>query len=236
MIGTRFGLGAVLTLVVMAPPARSGAQAPAAPRILVMPFDSVTRDASLFWLSEASSVLLADNLNAMGVSAIGRDERREAFDRLQVPPNVMLTDATVIRIGQLVRAGEVITGSVQMDRETLVVRARGIALETGRISHDITERGPAAGMFAIFERVARRIAPARSTSGELRVPPLPVFESYIKGLLAETPATAINYLNAALTALPTFDRARLALWEVYAEQGDHARALTAVTPVPADSE
>src|SRR5262245_1512515 len=218
MIGTRFGLGAVLTLVVMAPPARSGAQAPAAPRILVMPFDSVTRDASLFWLSEASSVLLADNLNALGISAIGRDERREAFERLQVPPNVMLTDATVIRIGQLVGAGEVITGSVQMDRETLVIRARGIALETARVTHGSTERGPADEIFAIFERVARQIAPSRSVAGDLRLPPLPVFESYIKGLLAETPATAISYLNGALAALPTFDRARLALWEVYADQ------------------
>ena len=34
---------------------------------------------------------------------------------------------------------------------------------------------------------------------------------------------------------PAFDRARLALWDVYAEQGDDASALEAVRPVPADS-
>ena len=61
------------------------------------------------------------------------------------------------------------------------------------------------------------------------------FEDYIKGLLAETPATAIDYLNAALERQPSFDRARLALWDVYDEQGDHDRALAAVEPVSADS-
>src|SRR6185295_8229627 len=55
------------------------------------------------------------------------------------------------------------------------------------------------------------------------------------GLLAETPATAISYLDSALAQLPSFDRARLALWDVYTEQGDHQRALTAVASVGGDS-
>ena len=99
----------------------------------------------------------------------------------------------------------------------------------------MTERGPLPELFGIFERVARRIAPRSPTSSseiERKHPPVAAFENYIKGLLAETPATAINYLNAALTRQPTFDRARLALWDVYAEQGDHERALAAVMPVP----
>ena len=76
-------------------------------RILVMPFENVTRDSRIFWLTEAASVLLADNLNALGVNAITREERRAAFERLQVPPAAVLTDATVIRIGQLVGAAQV---------------------------------------------------------------------------------------------------------------------------------
>ena len=58
------------------------------------------------------------------------------------------------------------------------------------------------------------------------------FENFIKGLLAETPATAVNFLRAALTSFPRYDRARLALWDVYVEQGDHQRALAAVQSVP----
>lgn len=207
-------------------------------RILVMPFENPTRDARIFWLGEAAAVLLADDLNALGAGAITRQERRQAFDRLQVPPAASLTDATVIRIGQLVGAGEAIVGTLRLDNDALLVRARSIALDTGRLNADVTERGPLPELFATFERVARRLAPLSAPSSaevEREHPAVAAFENYIKGLLAETPATAINYLNAALRIEPTYDRARLALWDVYVEQGDHGRALTAVQKVPASS-
>ena len=70
-----------------APVAATGA-GPAEPsaRILVMPFENVTRNSRIFWLGEASAVVLADDLNALGSDAITREERRHAFERLQVPP------------------------------------------------------------------------------------------------------------------------------------------------------
>src|SRR5512144_762875 len=98
-------------------------------RILVMPFENVTHEGRIVWLGEAASVLLADDLNALGAPAITRDERREAFDRLQVPPTASLTDATVIRIGQLVRASQVVVGALSMDGDNVVVHARAIALD-----------------------------------------------------------------------------------------------------------
>ena len=151
-----------------------------------------------------------------------------------MPPVATLTDATVIRIGQLVGAAQVVVGSLRLEDETLVVRARSIALDTGRIQADVTDRGPLPELFGTFERVARRIAPPSAKSSandrEASIRRSPSSRTYIKGLLAETPATAINYLKAALARQPSFDRARLALWDVYAEQGDHERALAAVAP------
>jgi len=232
----RCGLLAAALLTLVTVPA--GAQSLQAPRILVMPFENVTRDGRIFWLTEAAAVLMADDLNALGAAAITRAERQQAFDRLQVPPAAALTDATVIRIGELVGAAQVIVGSLQLDGETIVVRARSIALESGRIQTNATDRGPLPELFAIFERISRRIAPPSPKSSaeiEGQHPPLAVFEDYIKGLLAETPATAINYLNAALARQPAFDRARLALWDVHTEQGDHAKALSAAAAVAADS-
>ena len=241
--GLRAGLKVVvvaaIALLASAPAAPAIAQAVAAPaRVLVMPFENVTREGRLFWLTEASAVLLTDDLNALGAGAITRTERRQAFERLQVPPAAVLTDATVIRIGQLVGAAQVVVGSLQMENDQVVVRARSIALDTGRVPVDVTERGPLPELFATFERIARRMAPASTTSSadvEKQHPPVTVFEAFIKGLLAETPATAISYLRAALAGQPSFDRARLALWDVYAEQGDHALALAAVVSVAADS-
>ena len=211
---------------------------PARGRTLVMAFENVTREGRIFWLGEGSAVLLADDLNALDDNAITREQRRQAFERLQVPPAAALTEATGIRIAQLVGAARVVVGSLQLESDTLIVHARCIALDTGRIQADVTERGPIAELFGIFERIARRIAPASNKSSEeieRLHPPLSVFEDYIKGLLAETPATAIGYLNAALKSQPTFDRARLALWDVYSDQGDQQLALAAVNAVPSVS-
>jgi len=136
----------------------------AAPRTLVVPFDNLKREGRIFWLGEASAVLLTDDLNAVGTDAITRQERLQAFERLQVPPVAALTDATVIRIGQLVGAARVVVGSLQMENDVLVVRARSIALDTGRVQIDVTERGPLPDLFAIFGRIARRIAPSSVSS------------------------------------------------------------------------
>jgi tetratricopeptide (TPR) repeat protein len=236
-------VGLALTLVVPGLAAQPGTvtsagSAASSSRVLVMPFENVTRGGPLFWLTEASAVLLADDLNALGASAITRTERQQAFERLQVPPASVLTDATVIRIGQLVGASQVVMGSLLMDGDALVVHARSIALDTGRVRADVTERGPLPELFMTFERIARRMALPTSTSPadlEKQHPPVAVFEAFIKGLLADTPATAVGYLRAALAGQPSFDRARLALWDIYAEQGDNALALAAVESVGEES-
>jgi tetratricopeptide (TPR) repeat protein len=207
-------------------------------RILVMPFENVTRDAKIFWLSEAAAVLLTDDLNAMGARAITREERHEAFDRLQVPPAAALSDATVMRLGQLVGAAAVVVGTLRLDNDALIIEARQIAIDTARVRYSVNERGPLSELFANFERVARQLVPTTSRTVEeveRQHPPAAAFESYIKGLLAESPKTAIGYLRAALESQPNFDRARLALWAAYSEQGDHQLAANSLTAIEAAS-
>ncbi len=55
--------------------ARSASPSSAGSRILVVPFDNVKREGRIFWLGEASAVLLTDDLNASGADAITRQER-----------------------------------------------------------------------------------------------------------------------------------------------------------------
>jgi tetratricopeptide (TPR) repeat protein/TolB-like protein len=234
MIRVVAAVGVIFAWLAVAP---ARAQQPA-DRILVMPFENVSRESRIVWLGEAAAVLLADDLNQLGAPAITRDERREAFDRLKVPPVAALTDATVLRIAQLVRASQVVVGTLRMDGDDVVIHARAIAVESAKIRVEADERGSLKDLFTTFERVARRIGPASARSSEEveRIhPPVVAFEQYIKGLLAETPATAINYLNAALDADPKLARARLALWEVYDGQGEHDKALAAVRLVAPDA-
>ncbi len=220
-----------------APPRQPAA---ATGRILVVPFETPGRDGRAYWLGKAIAILIEDDVNARGLGAITRPSRERAYDQLHLPPNAVLSRATVIKVGELVGAAQVIVGEVSVDGEALTVRARPIRIDVGRADAEITERGNLADLFALVRKVARRAVPGGtepSDGASGRPPSLQAFEQYVKGLLAEQPASRAMFLEAALKFDPGDDRARLALWEVRTSQGDHAAALAAaraVSPGSAD--
>jgi tetratricopeptide (TPR) repeat protein len=206
-------------------------------RYLVIPFDNVQREARLYWLSEGSAVALTDDLLTLGASAITREDRLRAFESLNVPPVASLSHATVIRLGQLVGASHVVIGAFDQRDGALHVRARAIRLDTGRMLPEVVAQGPLSEMLPIYAGVARELVGASGTTVEQierGQPPLAAFEQYIKGVLAESPGTKLGYLQEAVEIYPRFQRARLAQWEVYTEQGEHTRALDVARAVPDD--
>ena len=227
-------LALVLWIGVLASPLPAAAQA--VPRQLVVPFENASREAASYWLSEASAVILTDDLIALGAPVITREDRVRAFERLRVPASAALSHATVIRLGQLVGAGTAVVGSVEVKGQDLIVRARSIRIEAGRMSAEITESGPLTDIFAIYGRVARKLAPDSKVSAEEMEqthPPIAAFEQYIKGLLVHAPASKISFLTQALRVEPTFHRVRIELWNAYTDLSEHQQALTAVRDVPA---
>jgi tetratricopeptide (TPR) repeat protein len=221
---------AVVALLLAVRPA-AGAE-----RLLVVPLENTRNEPSIYWLSEASAILLADNLNALGVSALTRPERVRAFETLHLPPSASLSRATLIRVGELAGASEVVVGTIERQDQQLIVRARTIRLDSGRLNPEVMERGALADLFVVFERVARKLL-GRSAEGpalESR-PPLLAFENYVKGLVAESPAAQERYLQRAVELHKENDRAWLALWEVWTEAGQHEKALQAARTVPAAS-
>jgi predicted Zn-dependent protease len=224
------------TLCAPGPAAAQGAVG--STRLIVMPFESTERDPRLVWLREASAVLVSENLRTYGFAALSRDERVRAFHDLNLPADASLSEASVIRVGQLVGASDVITGTLRLTGTDLAVDARRIRLDTGRIQQEVHERGPLRDLFAVHDRVTRTLMGGAATtipSAAGNAPPLDAFEHYIKGLVAEQPNRQIKFLQAALTGYPAYDRPRLALWEAFTEQGDHVKALAAVQGVAATS-
>lgn len=226
---------------------RVEAQAPGS-RILVVPFDNTQHEPRLHWISEASAVLLADRLNARGLVAISRAERSRAFEQLHLPPAASLSRATLIKVGQMVGASDVMVGSFSLQGNDLAVSAHAVRIDAGRVQPGVSESAPLTGLFALFDRLAARLAtlsgpggravPAQ-TPGQEIIPapalPLDAFESYIKGLIAESPAVQATFLESAIRLHPPLDAAKLALWEVRTEQDDHAAALSAARLVVSGS-
>ena len=198
------------------------------PRILVVPFETPARDGGSYWLGEAVAVLVADDLDARGLGAITRSARVEAYEQLHLPPSPLVSRATAIKVGQIVGAAEVIVGAVSVDGDTLTVRVHPIRIDVGRADLEVTERGPLSDLFGIVGRAAARAVPGGTAPAAAPAVSLQAFEQYVKGLLAEKPAAQAEFLEAALRIDPQYARARFALWEVRAAQGDHAAALAAL--------
>ncbi|HTM23914.1 MAG TPA: tetratricopeptide repeat protein [Vicinamibacterales bacterium] len=201
------------------------------PRILVVPFDTPVRDGRTYWLGEAVGVLITDDLNARGLGAIGRPVRVRAYEHLHLPANTVLSRATVIKIGELVGATQVVVGDVQVDGDALTIRARPIHIDVGRGDSEVVEKGRLVDLFALAQKVARRAIPGGGSGIATLPSSLHAFEQYMKGLLAEQPASQASFLEAALKLDSRYDAARFALWDIRTAQGDHAAALAAIRGV-----
>src|SRR5437868_2105202 len=182
---TRATVGAAVLLLLAAV---CSAQTPG--RVLVVPFDNVRHEPRYHWMTEASAVILADELNALGRPAIDRDERVRAYEQLHLPWSASLSRATVIKVGELVGGAEVIVGAITLDGADLTVTAHRIRIDIGRTEPEVRERGPLTDLFPIFERLARRLvtdAGVAASRARPPRPPLDAFENYVKGLIAENP-------------------------------------------------
>ena len=138
-----------------------------------------------------------------------------------------LTQRNVIRIGQLVGASTVVSGQLAFERRRPAVStSQRCASTRAGSARRSQERGPLADLLATIERAARRLSPGATVPTaevEQQHPPLAAFENFVKGLLAETPATQIGYLEKAIALAPDYDRARLALGRRPRRGGDWRR-------------
>jgi predicted Zn-dependent protease len=126
-----------------------------------------------------------------------------------------------------------VSGSVQVQGDQLIVRARVVRIDAGRLLPEVEASGALTDMFTVFAALAEKIqGPPASPVVNNRLAPSPhAFELYVKGVIAETPATALAFLEQAQKAAPKFDRVRLAIWDLHSEASEHQRALDAVSGI-----
>ena len=224
-------------------PAASPAQTPppaGAGRVLVMPFENASKQARLAWMGEGASILLTDQIERLGVHVLSRGERLRAFERFQVPPLASLSRATVIRIGELVGAGDVVVGSFSLEADVLTLRARRINLASGRLDPEASVSGALGGTAGLFARLAARLwddaegVRGPGTAGPAGAPAavaMSAFEPYVKGLLADAPAAQVPLLSKAIEINPEYAEARIALAQAYSAAGDYRGAIETLASV-----
>lgn len=211
--------------------------------LLVLPFDNRTGMPTLDWIGEGTADVFNRRLDAAGFLTVDHDDRLYALDRLGLPLNFRPSRATTIRIAQLLDADVVIIGSYTQTGDQVTAQARLLDMHKLTLSAPIEETADLKDLLDILNGlawdVARALDPsysvARQTFLAADAPLRPdAFESYIRGMIAESPDSRITDLRQAVRLSPGFTPARMELGKAYFANQDYELAATTFGELPRD--
>lgn len=217
---------------------------PATPaeNFLILPFFNLSGNESLDWIGESISETVSETLTNEGLLVVDRDAREEAYRRLALRNGTPLTRASVIKLGELLDAGQVVHG-----RYELLPSPPGAGPQTGalRISAQILDlrrlqRGPefmelgALQDLAALENhlswqtlqfVAPKQAPAEEEFRKRRpVLRVDAMEHYVRGLLARDPETRLRLFTVAAKLDPRYSQPCFQLGRLFWQKKDYRTA------------
>jgi tetratricopeptide (TPR) repeat protein len=171
---------------------------------LVLPFFNLSKNPNLNWIGESFAESVRETLSSEGLTALDRDDRVEAYHRFSLRPYVLLTKASVLKIGEELDAEQVLFGEFDLQpvpdsavksRGSLLITARLLDLKHYKNGPEFREVGALEDLAALQEHLAWQVlhyvkSDAAPTEAEFRKrhPAVRVdaIESYIRGLLATT--------------------------------------------------
>jgi Flp pilus assembly protein TadD len=219
------------------------ASSPARP-VLVLPPEAPDAPKEDGWVSEAVSELLPRSLSAAGVLAVDRDDRLRAQEALEVPALVPLTRATSIRVGEVLGATQLVTGSFRMEGRNITLSLRLLDTERGTLSSPFVATGPIATLSDLVHGLAWDLALASSPLPPLsrqeflgrRVGlPFEALRAYGSALVTREPSLKVKRLSRAVSLAPNDASLRLALGRILLDSGEATKAYDTLARVAGES-
>jgi tetratricopeptide (TPR) repeat protein len=171
---------------------------------LVLPFFNQSKNSNLNWIGESFAESVREALSSEGLTALDREDRVEAYRRFSLRPYVLLTKASVLKIGEELDAEQVLFGQFDLtpvpdsavkSRGSLQITAKLLDLKHYKNGPEFREVGALEDLAALQEHLAWQVlrfvkSGASPTEAEFRTrhPAVRVdaIESYVRGLLAAT--------------------------------------------------
>jgi tetratricopeptide (TPR) repeat protein len=199
--------------------------------VLVLPFFNESSTQNIDWIGESIAETIRESLSAQGVLVLSREDRMEAYRRLSIRANAVLTHASVIKLGEALDASQVIYGHFEISaasqaaaapdgagvavspRDTLHVSVRVLDLKHTRQGPEFEEIGALEDLASLETNLAWRclkfLAPRMAiTEQDFRRdrPPLRLdaVENYIRGLMASLPDQKHRLFTQAARLDPRF--------------------------------
>jgi Flp pilus assembly protein TadD len=211
----------------------------AADTIAVLPLfnQNEAKSPNLDWIGESVAETIHESLSSVGLLVLDREDRAEVYRRLTLRTGVVLTRASVIKVGQALDAGLLVFGEFEVKtpegadaaappggKSNLKLTLHIIDLKHFAGGPDFSEEGPLDNLSrmqtALGWKIAHQFLPA-GTPGEQEFfrdrPPVKVeaVESYIRGLIATNPDQKARLFAQAvkvddLYSAPNFQLGRMA--------------------------
>jgi tetratricopeptide (TPR) repeat protein len=189
----------------------------AADTVAVLPLFNVdeSRASNLDWIGESVAETIHDTLSSAGMLVLAREDREEIFRRLSIRPEVVLTRATVMRIGENLDAGRIIYGVYKVEganlgatslKSAIRLTVRSIDLKKFRESQALEQSGPLENLTQMQTTLAwmalHDLDPDRTPPQDQFLrdhPPVRIDanESYIRGLMSVNPDQRMKLFTQA---------------------------------------
>ncbi|MGH9787762.1 MAG: tetratricopeptide repeat protein [Candidatus Acidiferrales bacterium] len=205
----------------------------AAETFLVVPFANGVGGSALDWVGESFAEALAENLQANGRTAVPREERLAALERLGLPAGGPLTHASVLRLGEEVGADWVVLGRYEIESGRIRSRAQLLDLAGLSLTASIEDQDAFEHLIDVQSRLAWKILrqldprfPLSLVSFQQRRLAVSVsaFESYVRGLLATDRDQQLRYFLQAARLEPAYAPPAFRLAMLYYLDGDYTAA------------
>jgi len=169
----------------------------------------------LDWIGESAAESIHEALSSYGLLTLSRDDRVEVYRRLGVKPEVLLTRATVMKIGVTLDAGQVVFGDFTIDPATDAAAAlksnvriviHVIDLKKLKEAQSFEQDGMLETLGQMETKLAwqvlHQVAPATGPAEDVFLRDRPAIrvdamESYVRGLMATSPEQKTKFFGQA---------------------------------------
>ncbi len=210
-------LGLVLSGLTMTGLAPTVLAATSPPNYLILPFENLSEEPSLDWLSTGLALALGEYLRGAGARVIDDEERAIVLEGNGIPPGASLTLASTLELGRKLRARSTgirpdltIIGRFEVTDGDLTLQARVIDLtreharpwvvQEARLRDLLKAHGRLANDLLVLDRRPSRF----DAFGD---PPLLAFETYCRAMAETDSVERLKMLKQAIHEYPDYYRA-----------------------------
>ena len=136
-------------LLAAAGPRDARAETAPAAGVVVFPFENLSDDRSLYWVSEALADGLDREIKGSGVATFGRPERLSVIEEMGVPTNSTLTLASQIKAAEELGAAALLCGTFRAGDDAVRARARIVDVPAGRTGPWVEVHGSIKDIYAL---------------------------------------------------------------------------------------